>query len=187
MECRDIQQYLPFLGDDSIPHEIEQEVMNHLAECGSCRTEYEHIRHTLSLVQTAYSGTPDIDLLDSVRSGIAHHKRELQFSRFAFSAAAVLLLAVSVYFAIGLQQKKYGGYDVAESVTDSDEYYNYLADHYLSIYDLLTVADEIPINDEFDLNSEVVLESGYVDLSVHDIMEDMGVEQFGELLQEMYY
>jgi len=141
----------------------------------------------LSLVHTAYGETPSVDLLDSVRSGIEHHKRGLRFSRYVFSAAAVLLLAVSVYFTVGLQQSLYDGYEIADSGANSDEYYEYLADHYLSTYDLLAVADEIPLTGELDLSSEMVIEAGYVDLSVHDIMENMGAEQFGELMQEMYY
>jgi nucleoid-associated protein YejK len=186
VDCRDIQQYLPFLGDDSIPNEIEQEVIKHFADCDSCRTEYERIRHTLALVHTAYSETPAFDLFDGVRAGIAHHTRELRFYRYVFSAAAVLLLAVSVYFTTEMQNNRYR-YDVAEPGADSAEYYEYLANHYLTTYDLLAVSDEMPISDEFDLNSELALEAGYVDLSVHDIIENMGADQLGDILQDMYY
>ncbi len=194
MDCSDIRVYMAFLDEGSLDPEIEAEVKLHILLCNECRAEFESVRKMLSAVRTGYSSQKTetafgSDLTLHVWHGIKRRKRERRLIGISLSSAAVVLIAVSIYFT-GLFRGQTEKFDMAEN---SDAYYNYLAAHYMPASDAISLTGEVPLagdyemDEGFTVDTDFLMQSGYVNMSVDKMFQHLDSSQIEELFQLASY
>jgi len=183
MDCHDVHAYLPFLGDGSLNPAIEREVETHLADCRVCRAEYDAQQQVFTLVREAYNTDapePVFDILPGIWHGIRVRKLRRRLSRIMMPAAAVILIAVGVHFwgmSTGILP---GGGEVTEV---GDSYYTFLAEEYVTLYDIVTFGENIEVAPEYGIDADFLLESGFVHMTLDDVIEHFDSDEVSEFFQ----
>lgn len=173
MECDNVKELLPFLDDDSLRDGEAEDVRAHLEQCENCRREYENQIHTLQRFQAFFSGNESgcsREFLAGVRAKIRRKKEARVLYRMAFSAAAVVVLALGVTlygFLQGASNQNIGDNFAFED--SAEDFENYVAARYLSMYELNSILDESDESDESYESEESALFQAYVSFNYVDI------------------
>ena len=153
MECSKCKELLPFVDDGSLEPTVAAEVTEHLAQCSDCRREHIEIRTMIDVVKKGFASSesqPSLDFLDGVRQKIAHKKQERKIYRWAFSAAAVVILALNItLFSLKLHETPVTGSQEIALAESGSEYYDYIAEQYLDAYELYELASAAGSIDDY--------------------------------------
>lgn len=188
MECDKVKEFLPFIDNGSIEQDMINDVKAHLAGCSECRKEYDEIKQTLNIIRSAfmhYESQPSPDLLDVIQRKIDTRKKARKAYKWAFSAAAVVIFAVflSMYSLLTKDVINPASYQMI-MVEPDEEFYNYIAEHYLDVYELFEMAGEVAAIDENYLE-DALLQSEYFDVTLDDIMETLDANEINYIFNEM--
>ncbi|MBN1675633.1 MAG: zf-HC2 domain-containing protein [Kiritimatiellae bacterium] len=104
MKCQACRRLLSEHMDARLGEEKKKELLEHLAGCAACRSEYEQLEQAVALVQGLEEVAPPADLLEHVHHRLRKEERRRQTAWFVFNKpqarialAAALLIAVCTY------------------------------------------------------------------------------------------
>ncbi len=185
MDCDTAKKLLPFLDDGFIVDYEAVSVRRHLKQCESCRREYHRQAAMLRIAKMALTQNErpcSPEFLSTLQTKINRKRESLMLYRLAFSAAAIVVLAVGVlmysFFPTTAKNSAFNNGFVLNDETA--EFEQYVAAQYLNVYDLISMIDEPSTLDDIDL-MEKFLSTHYIDVSAEDIMETLStddLEQF---------
>ncbi len=188
MECEKVKELLPFIDDGTIGQDIVNDVKDHLAGCAECQKEYNEIKQTLNIISSAmtqYVPYTSFELLGAVRRRIIDRKRARRTYKLVFSAAAVVI------FVVFLSMYSVFTRDVIDSTSNQmvmadyeDDFYNYVAEHYLNVYELAELTGDINALDEYNIEEEL-LQSGYLNVTIDDIIDVLDINEINNIINEM--
>lgn len=131
MDCHKTIELLSEYVDGMLDEEMKQEVERHIATCDSCMNEYKMLRNIIDNFHELHeSDLPDDfhqklhDRLIEESSNVKTQKRNIRNKRYFATAAAALMLAISIGMAVnsGILNLNMGSSKKAESIqTEGDE------------------------------------------------------------------
>lgn len=185
MDCDTAKELLPFLDDDFIIDYEAVSVRRHLKQCESCRREYHGQAAMLRIVKTALTQNErpcSPEFLSTLQTKINRKRESRVLYRLAFSAAAIVVLAIGVlmysFFPTTAKNPAFNNGFVFNGSTAELE--QYVAAQYLNVYELSSIIDEPSTVDDINL-LETFLSTHYFDVSAEDIVETLStddLEQF---------
>jgi len=189
MECEKVKELLPFIDDGYIDQDVINDVNDHLEVCDGCRREYDEIKQTLNIIRSTfihYKSQSSIDLSGVVQEKIGARKRARKAYKWAFSAAAVVIFAVflSMYSLLTKDIVNPDSNQIVMAEAD-EEFYNYIAEHYLDMYELYELTGEVTDIDEY-YPEDALLQYYYLDVTVEDVVETLDADGINYLLDEMW-
>ena len=181
MDCDTAKELLPFIDDDSLERDEAISVRRHLAECEPCRREYRGQAAMLRLVKTALTQNEQPcspEFLVNLHARINRKRESRVLYRLAFSAAAVVVLAVGVmvysFFPTAAKHSASGGFVMDNSTAEFEQY---VAARYLNGEELSSVIDEQPYTADDSELLETFLSTHYLDVSAEDVMQTLSNDE----------
>lgn len=105
MNCQWVQDNLSAYMDKELSDTQISAIGEHLSDCSGCRTGYERIKHAWEVLNLWEEIEPRPDLRKKILHAVQEEKRS-QWLRIILPAAAVLLMAMSIYIFVGYFQSK---------------------------------------------------------------------------------
>ena len=185
MECDKVKELLPFLDGDSLDPGEAKAVRNHLERCETCRRVYREQNDMLSRVRTAFlQSEPEYspEFLKAVKTKIRRKKENRILYRWAFSAAAVVVIALGLtvysHFS-GIEPVSSTGETVFEDSTE--DFDNYVASQYLDSLELSAFFSESYTTEEHNLLQSFI-STHYFDITPEDIIDTLGDDEIEMVL-----
>ena len=188
MKCDKVRELLPFLDNGSLEKNKVDKTRAHLVKCAECLKEYEEIKNVLNMVGSALiqdETQTGNNLLDAVLKGIEKKKKAQKFRKWIYSAAAVVIFAISVSIYSLLTTSVHNNVSNQVAITESnDEFYNYITQYYLDTNELIELSEEIGVFDEDDIN-DALYQYEYLDSTFDDIIEILDEYDITSFIKEI--
>ena len=176
MDCDKVRDMLPFLDDGSLDSEIVKQVRRHMVKCKDCLREYNEQEEMLGHVETYFSQnkpTCSPDFLKSLDARIRRKKEERVVNRWAYSVAAVFILAIGISLFNYLPGTKPAMVTVEENIFNgsTEEFDKYVAMSYLNSYEMSELYDYTnSTTNEDQTFLETFINDNYVDITPEDLI-----------------
>ncbi len=188
MNCNELRNVLPFLDDGSLDKNIECAARTHLDECGGCRQEYDEIVRILRTVQDVISQQNERstdDFLDGVhhKINVMKRRRMVIYRILPVAAVFVAALTISFYSLLIRNNVSVTGRNMTARYQLDTEYSSYIADHYFDVYEIFEIAEQEYPEEMYDTFGDLI-ENGYVDINIQDIVNSIDEETAKQMLMQ---
>lgn len=187
MNCNEVKNVLPFLGDGSLDVDIEHAAHAHLNECMECKKDYEETVRMLGTIQDVLSqptGSSSDDFLAAVHHKINKKKRLYTITYRVLPVAAVFVAALTIsFYSLLLRNNSGSGRNMVEKYQLDSEYSSYVADRYFDVYEMYELAEQDYPDEMYDAYGDLI-ENGYVDLYYSEIVDSIDEETAMQLLSQ---
>ncbi len=187
MNCTELKNVLPFLGDGTLDAEIERAAHAHLDECEECKGDYEETVRMLGTITDVLSqpaGSSSDAFLAEVRQKINKKKRHHAITYRILPVAAVFVAALTIsFYSLLLRNNIESGRDMGEKYQLDSDYSSYVADRYFDVYEMYELAEQDYPDEMYDAYGDLI-ENGYVDLYYSEIVDSIDEETAMQLLSQ---
>ena len=106
---------------------------------------------------------------------------EIRMRRLSFALGVLsVLVAVGVHF-WGMFAGGMLGTDEVSEINDS--YYTFLAEEYVTLYDIIAFGENLEVEADYEIDADFLLESGFIHVTLDDIIEHFDSDEVSEYFQ----